>query len=381
MTLTARTTRELRRRLADRLRDLGAVRSDAWYAAFADVPREVFVPAFSVRTAEGVREYDTAEPGYAEAVYADESLVTRFDEHGTAVSSSSQPSVMAVMLEALHVPEGGRVLEVGTGTGYNAALLSHRFGSGRVVSVDIDASLTETARARLQLAGYAPALVTGDGTAGCAEHAPFGAVLATCGVERVPVAWLEQTRPGGTVVVNIGSVIVRLTVGGDHGASGPFLPRDASFMTARPGPEHTSPRAPAYSGLVVNGTGRRRAEPLPGGGEGFLADLVRGACLEVSLYQPDVLGMTLAPAREPKIYGLVHPATGSWARITLEDAATVSVAWDGPRDLWAERAPVLTRWISAGRPGPGAYGLTVGPGGEHELWLDAAHGGQRLPLP
>ena len=78
------------------------------------------------------------------------------------------PSLMARMLEALDVRDGHRVLEIGTGTGYNAALLCHRLGACNVVSIDIDPTLIVATRKRLAGLGHHPTLVVGDGTAGAA---------------------------------------------------------------------------------------------------------------------------------------------------------------------------------------------------------------------
>jgi protein-L-isoaspartate O-methyltransferase len=90
-----------------------------------------------------------------EAVYRDEAIVTKHDAHGVPVSSSSQPAIMASMLERLDLREGQRVLEVGTGTGYNAALIAEIVGPrGDVVSVELDPDLARRARSVLQQAGY-----------------------------------------------------------------------------------------------------------------------------------------------------------------------------------------------------------------------------------
>ena len=110
--------------------------------AFLRVPRELFVPAFA------------AEHGL-DAVYRDEAIVTKTDEHGTPISSSSQPQIMAIMLERLALEPGLRVLEIGAGTGYNAALLKTIVGPrGRVVSVDVDPELARGARSRLRRGGW-----------------------------------------------------------------------------------------------------------------------------------------------------------------------------------------------------------------------------------
>ena len=104
---------------------------------------------------------------------------------------------MVEMLEALDLRDGHRVLEIGTGTGYNAALLSHRLGGEHVVSIDIDPDLVRTAEQRLKELGHFPTLVTGDGQAGVPDHGPYDRIIATCAVPEIPLAWIEQLAPGG----------------------------------------------------------------------------------------------------------------------------------------------------------------------------------------
>ncbi|MCZ9339668.1 methyltransferase domain-containing protein, partial [Streptomyces sp. TRM76130] len=104
-------------------------------------------------------------------------------------SSSSQPSLMALMLAELRVADGDRVLEIGAGTGYNAALLCHRLGDdGLVTTVDLDPEITDSARRHLDAAGYHPAVVTGDGARGVPGRAPYDRIIATCALPAVPRA-------------------------------------------------------------------------------------------------------------------------------------------------------------------------------------------------
>jgi protein-L-isoaspartate(D-aspartate) O-methyltransferase len=175
---------ELRARLVQRLRARGDVRSDAVAAAFGRVPRHVFVRTISA----------------AEA-YADRSIAIKFED-GVAISSSSQPAIMAEMLEMLALRAGDRVLEIGAGSGYNAALLAEIVGpSGSVTSVDIDPGLVADARRRLDEAGYERVRVLcADGVLGDEAGAPFDAVIAAVGVERIPAAWIAQLRDGGRLV-------------------------------------------------------------------------------------------------------------------------------------------------------------------------------------
>ncbi|MBV9366150.1 MAG: hypothetical protein JOY89_18080, partial [Solirubrobacterales bacterium] len=130
--------RRLRARLVKHLRAGGMLRTDAVAAAFSAVPRELFVA--------GV----TAEQGI-EAVYRDEPHVIKKDLEGRPLSSSSQPGIMAQMLDRLDLRPGHRVLEIGAGSGYNAALMSRLVGpSGRITSVDIDPQIAGDARRALQ---------------------------------------------------------------------------------------------------------------------------------------------------------------------------------------------------------------------------------------
>ncbi|MEV3870089.1 methyltransferase domain-containing protein [Streptomyces sp. NPDC049906] len=367
MTIVSTASEEARAHLVRSMTDTGALTSPGWTDAFRGVPREAFVPSFQVRHGDQIDTLTAQDLGFHTAVYQDTSLITRWDACGTAVSSSSEPSLMARMLEAFTVTDTDRVLEVGTGTGYNTALLCHRLGEDQVVSIDIDPELTTTARRSLASVGYVPDLVTGDGTLGVGDRAPYGGILATCGVHRIPVEWVRQVRPGGTIVTNIGTGIVRLSVGAES-ATGGFLPDPAAFMIARPTPEQVAHRAASYTALVINGTGRESRIDLPDARDtrGFYQDLMEGCALEVAMAQYDVLSITLT-AGDTDVYGLVHPDTGSWARIIPAGKSTADVVVGGPRDLWTERATLTARWIAAGRPGPGAYTLTVEPDGAHTL--------------
>lgn len=208
---------EIRRRLdamAAGLEQAGALISPRWMDAFTHVPRHVFVPRLFTQgtDARGITVWCPLDHGdreaWLDAAYSDTTLVTALDEDtvaptdgggmtGIATSSSTAPSLMARMLEDLRVEDGQRVLEVGTGTGYNAALLSHVLGDRRVHSVDIHPALVEAARERLASIGFKPALISGDGRHGFPEHAPYDRIIATCSVTAIPRAWLEQTRPGG----------------------------------------------------------------------------------------------------------------------------------------------------------------------------------------
>lgn len=177
---------ELRRALADQLEASGCARSEAVKQAFRTVPRHQFLPA--------------EDPVRA---YRDEAFVTHHNAQGRPTSSSSQPTIMALMLEQLALERGQRVLEIGAGTGYNAALLAVLTGpAGEVVTVDIDEAVADEARAQLDRAGYGQVrVVTADGAGGFAERAPFDRMVATVGAWDLAPAWFEQLADNGRLLV------------------------------------------------------------------------------------------------------------------------------------------------------------------------------------
>lgn len=185
---------DLRRRFVEQLRRHGAPLTPELAAAFAAVPRELFV-------ADGFQRRDGSwsrpgTAGFRDAVYRDEVLVTKVDGR-IAISSSSQPSLMAIMLAGLDVRPGDRVLEIGAGTGYNAALLAAL--GAEVTSVDVQPDVAERARAALAAAGVERVrVVTGDGYSGVPGES-FDRAIVTVGVAGVSPRWLAQTRPGPVV--------------------------------------------------------------------------------------------------------------------------------------------------------------------------------------
>ncbi len=163
----------------------GALTDPAVAAAFRAVPRHLFLP-----------DRPLAE------VYRDEAIPTKL-AGGQAISSSSQPAMMAIMLEQLALAPGQQVLEIGAGTGYNAALLGHLVGpTGRVVTVDIDEDLVEAAQRHLAAAGAANVLtVCGDGGLGYPAAAPYDRIILSVGAWDIAPAWLDQLKPGGRLVL------------------------------------------------------------------------------------------------------------------------------------------------------------------------------------
>ncbi|MGH3906796.1 MAG: methyltransferase domain-containing protein, partial [Pseudonocardiaceae bacterium] len=194
--------------LADQLSAEGKLTSPQWRGVFCAVPRHELVPEIYLQDEHG--QWRPAEAGTAQwwdLVYSDTTVITSVLPNSQGilvpVSSSTKPGLMLRMLEALDIRDGMRVLEIGTGSGYNAGLLSARLGVQHVFSVDLRPELVELARDRLARLGYRPMLAARDGTEGLAEHAPYDRIIVTCGMPFIPAAWITQLAPGGLLLVDL----------------------------------------------------------------------------------------------------------------------------------------------------------------------------------
>jgi protein-L-isoaspartate(D-aspartate) O-methyltransferase len=372
--------RVLRHALAARLTAGGALRDPRWITAFEKVPRHLLVPQFLLdRARNGTYEtVDSADPArhgeWLERVYADEPLVTQ-TAGPFSVSSSSQPSLMAEMLEALAITGRERVLEIGTGTGYNAALLCEGLSSDdQVFSVDIDPELIAAARDRLSRAGYRPAVAALDGEGGWPARAPYQRIIATCSMPRVPAGWIAQIAEGGLILVNLyrqlgGGALALLRV--EHGqASGRFLPFSGGFMPTRTlrrvsGPELLEEHRAGDEAAGCDGAARATA---------ISAEVLRDDAFGmVAALRVDAGQVGLLPEGEPEQHWLLS-GDGSWAYQTAgEDGGLVAVQ-AGPAALWDQVEAAHEEWTALGRPGRGEYGLTVTAGGDHIIWHGSPSG-------
>ncbi len=193
-----RETSHLREAMVADIISRYAIRPAAILTAMRTVPRHLFLPGIP-----------------PERAYADEAVVTKHDADGFPTSSASQPAIVAIMLEQLAAMPGMRVLEIGAGTGYNAALLAEIVGpQGHVTTVDLDADVTAAARQHLDAAGYGPDRVTvicADGAYGWAEDAPYDRVILTVGAWDVMPRWFEQLVDGGRIVLPLAIHTVQIS--------------------------------------------------------------------------------------------------------------------------------------------------------------------------
>lgn len=362
--------------LADHLRRLGVITSDAWYDAVCAVPRHVFVPRFyETRADNGSVSADLVESALRrDTVYGTETLVTaiEIDTHGNVVpmSSSTKPDLMLRMLEDLDTAAGNRVLEIGTGTGYNAALLAHRLGSGNVFSIDVADQLVTTAAHRLHSAGYSPRLATLDGGKGWSEHAPYDRIIATCGVRAIPPAWMDQLANDGIILADFkphGGNLVKLRRVGNH-LEGTFRPYYGAFMVMQP--EH---RQDDLGHLIwqtdVTDTVRTRttdARPDVPSVVGFLrASLFATPLRRSTKFDDD---------RQPSAIRLTAP-DGSWCEIDHETRSDGrhSAREAGPTQVLAQLESAFAQWAAHDRPGWNRIGVTIDPSDPDGMvtWIDA----------
>lgn len=172
--------------LIQAMRRAGVLTNEAIAAAFESVLREHFLPGVP-----------------SEEVYVDRAVITKRDSTGAAITSASQPTMMAEMLAQLDLATGMNILEIGAGTGYNAALMQTIVGkTGRVTSLELDADVAEQAEDNLYRAGVNGVhIVTTDGAGGYAPRAAYDRILSTAAVWDVPPAWTRQLKPRGKIVV------------------------------------------------------------------------------------------------------------------------------------------------------------------------------------
>jgi protein-L-isoaspartate(D-aspartate) O-methyltransferase len=406
---------ELRAALVDSLVDTARIRTPAVERAFRAVPRHLFLPETAL-----------------EQAYLDEAVATKWQD-GTAISSASQPSMMAIMLEQLELRPGHRILEIGTGTGYNAALMAEMVGpTGAVVALEIDDDLTRSAAAHLAEAGAAPiTLVTRDGALGYEELAPYDRIVLTVGSWDIQPAWWRQLAPGGRLLLPLSVRGSHLSVAldlleGEAAVLGSVSVRSCAFVRLRGRGVGPEPARAVGDGLTVQAADGRELDTgllermfgeagpaLPAPTRLSVVDLWDGFGLWLAVHEPQACRLLVNASSERYRWLSVLPAgpDGGTMALVGEDGLAVLVPHGDPTssrrfpvavcpcgpngaaaaDLLAAR---LREWVDAGRPGAVDLRLRVHPGAapstelapgvatlpKGHTWLELEWPGVRAPV-
>jgi protein-L-isoaspartate(D-aspartate) O-methyltransferase len=370
---------ELLDRLVEQLSAEGDLTPD-WRDTFLAVPRHLFIP-------DTVWQHDPTIDGphdlvpvhrleqpqrWLETAYANRSVAVQVDDgapvgpegRGRDISSSaSHPGIVAQMLAASGAQPGERMLEIGTGTGYNTALLAHRLGAEQVVSVEIDEVLARHAQRALKAAGYdAVTVLAEDGARGHRERAPYDGVLCTASVQRVPPAWVAQTRPGGRILTPWANAyfdggLLALQPHSDGSATGRIVGK-AWFMWLR------DQRVPRVSvGRFVRDNQHTETTTT----EVHPYEVVGGydAQLAISLRVPDCRHLYWRPDEDDDhgTLWLIDPGSGAWASLRHHPTSDgpYQVRQHGSRRLWNEVESAYQWWRDAGDPNAADWRFTVTP--------------------
>ncbi|MBI2247229.1 MAG: hypothetical protein HYY39_05180 [Armatimonadetes bacterium] len=359
------TAARLRERLVTYLRRSRAITSPRVEEAFRRVPRHAFLSGLSLEDA-----------------YRDDAIVTR-TSGGLPSSSSSQPSMMAIMAEQLELEPGHRALEIGAGTGYNAALLRELVGlEGKIVTVEIQSDVAREARSNLERAGYPDVLVvSGDGGFGSLRGAPYDRIILTASSSDISPHWVEQLTEGGLLVMPFRFSTMCLCVALEKRGRTMsnrsvtwcgFMPLQGAYGADVTGAD---PRVAMGDGLYISGPGSRglslklleellaqtprRVSELVipvndfglGGGLGTYLGLAEPRLIDIFTTQPERWGFHY-------ISGLLDAKEQSLCLVRRD--GIVVYGTDAAAEEFKQRA---MEWVEMGRPGVDSIRLLGKPSG------------------
>ncbi|MEV4752861.1 methyltransferase domain-containing protein [Streptosporangium sp. NPDC049248] len=341
------------RRLAGRVTHPGS----RWRDAVASTPRHRFVPAWWTWS-DGhweLRHGPADEEAWLEAAYRDRTLVTRIgtfhadqakahdEPTGRPTSSSTLPGLVVQMYRHARIGDEDTVLDVGTGSGYGTALLCHRFGAGRVTSIDVDAYVTSAASERLTAIGHTPRVSPVDATGEI--PGTFDRIVTMVSVRPIPISWLSALNPGGRLTTTIAgtSLIVSATKTDDGGAAGQVERDWAMFMKTRTGADYS----PGLADLVETAH--------VADGEDVSTGRYPVIDIEENAWELRSMLEIMAPGIEhdyrengdTRIALMMHE-DGSWARAEQTGREPPTVHQGGPRRLWDVLDEARDHWLWEG---------------------------------
>lgn len=354
-----------------------------WRKTLYEVPRHLFIPTRGWASPNDDRDdypidRDKDSAGWLDAVYSNSIIITQVDDgltdpitgKGAFTSSCSAPSAVYEFLKQLNVLPPQNILDIGTGTGWTAGLLSARVGDQNVTSIEIDSDLSATAAKNLKGAGFSPRLIVGDGSEGWAEGAPYDRIHVTCAVRQIPYAWIKQARPGAVIVTPYDpgfgyGYLARLHVQPDGSAIG-YFPALVGFMMLRSQRHAAGPLSSFQMDIQGAQTSATVIDPRQLVRDSYDADLAISALAPGIQYRVEEHDDESATVYLLETVGHF----GSWAKVEYRiGQREFEVIQNGDRCLWDEVVSAYFTWTSWGRPDRSRFGITVT--NEHQnLWLD-----------
>jgi protein-L-isoaspartate(D-aspartate) O-methyltransferase len=368
-----------RQLLVATLRKRGIIQSERVAQAFLEVPREAFVPSFyeQEKGPRWIRQTPDMyeENRWIEKIYQDKPLVLLSSEKNQAISSSSAPTVMALMLEALQIEPGMRVLEIGTGSGYNAALSAFLVGNPNLVTtIELERNLAAQAERALHESIGDIMIQMGDGRLGVARYAPYDRIISTASSPSLPRSWFDQLAPHGRLVMDLqgtlnqsGFLIVQKSADGST-ATGTFSEQYLHFMPLRTEEQDISP----FSSLLQNDVTQEITLAMPALSEilfdetfhWFLQWQHPGMTLSRGTIKQGGPGdqriITLIDAQRETILQLTEIQNGQWF-----------ARQRGGRGLWLRIERAYTEWRLLGKPARSDYSVEI-DGEKAELLLSSS---------
>jgi protein-L-isoaspartate(D-aspartate) O-methyltransferase len=345
--------------------------SDATVQAYLDTPRHRFVRRFRERASKEwsvVTEANLQQ--HLATLYADQPLTLFGEDDDNIPSTISQPSFVLRMLDLLRVQAGHTVLELGTGSGWNAALLGRLVGpSGRVTSIEIIPELAQGAAETLALLGMTNVqVIAADGGDGYAEGGPYDRIVFTAGTYDLPRPFYEQTRANGLLLAVIknsggGDNLFLLRKVGDHFESIDSMPCGFVQMTGKYSVEHWDPvqieELPEWSELQQQELARR---PFWWGGKGreWFVWQTLGIRSFLGITEPRFRAFKLPKesprATEQHYFGLWDRDNGSL--VLARDDELISYGKQAATESLLRR---IHQWVDLGMPTAASFQLQVHP--------------------